>query len=304
MRLTKFIRLRQALSNLDVNLIARRINRLEEILTQKGKIIEPENTAITQEGIYYIEPESGMATKIVLYISDHPMHLEGKPDKASYLTGYTDQPTIARFHPYHIVRCNVLTQAEKEDWKTSYTMLQRNTGSFYYKIIKEPTNPKENPEIYQEIEHQKLYVCSNCLMKVSSIIDGVEGVKREAFPLKVFFDVDFTRSWMTHEKLSKDKGFLENIYPKDWLEICRIRKEQMQYHCEACMTNLSDRYLREFLYVHPTDHVLRKVGYVKLECLCIACLAEHPSRAQLKDLPDYIQYIKYLHRSRQNDAQI
>lgn len=302
MKLPKYFKLKQAIANLDVNLITNKINRLEELLTKQGQQIEPANTAITQEGIFYIDPESGMATKVVLYISDHSMELDRKPEKSTYLTGYTDQPTIERLNPYHIVRCNTLARAESEGWKEKYTILQRNTGSFYYRIIRAGV-PEDKPvQVYQEIEHQRLYICQNCLMKVTSILDGVEGQKRESFPLKLFFDVDFTRSWMTHEKLSKDKGFLEGIYPKDWLEISRIRKEQMQYHCEACMTDLSDRHLRDFLYVHHSDHIMRKVGYVKLECLCIACLAEHPTRAHLKDLPDYMHYIRHLHRSQPGET--
>lgn len=305
MQLTKFFKLRQAICNLDVNLIFNRINKVEEYLMKNGLPFDPENTAITQEGIYYIDPECGMATKVVLYMSDHAVQLDKPHKKETYLTGYSDHKTIENMHPYHILRCNVLAQAEAQGWKERFLITQRNSGSFYYRIVNSGKRSKKSGdqlEIYQEIEHQRLYICQNCLMKVTSIVDEVQGVTRESFPLKNFFDVDFTRSWMNHEKLAKEKGMLTDIYPKDWLEICRIRMEQVNYHCESCLINLSEPHLRGYLYVHHADHVKRQVAYVKLECLCIACLAEHPSRHHLKELPEYVRFIGKIQSANQSTS--
>ena len=297
MKLTRFYKLRQAIGNLDVNLITNKIKSLEEHLMQKGLALEPENTAITQEGIYYIDPDTGMATKGILYISEHSISLDKSYEKEVYLTGYSDLPTIETLHPYHIVACNVLTRAENDGWPEPYKITQRTTGSFHYQIMNKSKRSKTGGyEVYQEIENQRLLVCKNCLMKVTSILDGAVGVKRDAFELQTFFDVDFTRSWNSHEKLSKEKGILEGIYPKDWLEICRIRQEQVQFHCEGCFTDLSDPDLQEFLHVHHADHINRQVAYVKLECLCIACLAEHPERSHLKELPSYTRYLRTLQK--------
>lgn len=305
MQLTKFFKLRQAICNLDINLIYNRINKVEEHLMKNGLTFEPDSTAITQEGIYYIDSESGMATKVVLYIADHAIQLDKPQKKEVYLTGYSDQKTIETLHPYHIVRCNVLAQAESQGWRDKYLISHRTSGSFYYRIVNSGKRSKhsgEDLEIYQEIDHQRLFICQNCLMKVTTIVDEVQGIERENFPLKNFFDVDYTRSWMNHDKLAKEKGMMTDLYPKDWLEICRIRKEQVNYHCESCLINLSDPHLRDYLYVHHADHVKRQVAFVKLECLCIACLAEHPSRHHLKELPDYVRFIRQLQRAQQTPS--
>lgn len=304
MKFTKFLKLKQAIANLDVNFILNKIAKLEDHLTKHGQLLEPDNTAVTEEGIYYISPESGMATKVVLYIADHAMKLQMPANGELYVDGYSDAETIDKLHEYHIVRCNTLSHAERQGWKEPFRIAQRPDGTFYYRIIKKSKKPNAETEIYQEIENQRLFICPNCLVKVSSLLEGVEELTKETFKLRFFFDVDFTHGWCRYEKRSDDVGVLADIYPKDWQEISRIRKEQMNYQCEACHMDLSHPVLKKYLYVHHTDHLKRQVGYVKLECLCIACLAEQPARSHLKDQPEYIEFLRYLYRGQSAQSDV
>lgn len=295
MKLSKFLKLKQAISRLDLNLIAKRILKLDEHLQKHGLALEPENTAMTEEGIFYIEPETGMATKVVLYIAGDCVSLEKHFEKEICATGCSDEPTLKTMHPYHILRCNTLRQSEQQGWKENYKITQRTTGSFYYCLV------NEKAKAYQEIENQKLLICENCFTKVTSILTGIRGSDREKFMLQRFFDVDFIHSWNSYHVLPKERGFLTGIYPDDWLEICRIKKQQVDYHCEACLMDLSHPLFKKYLYVQSTDHIKRQVGYIKLECLCISCMAEQASGQDLKETSAYRQYMELRNQGQRKD---
>ena len=292
MKLTKFVKLRQAIARLDYNVIAKKISRLELHLQQKGLALEMQNTAITQEGIFYIEPESGMATKVVAYIGSYTTKLNRAQKRDLLPGGYTDEATINEFAPYHILKCNTLTQAAGQGLLSDYTITKRETGNFYFRLVSGPKPDAPGWECYQEIESQKLFICEFCLMKVSTLLEDAKKLRRETFELKRFFDVDSSRSWNSRGRLAKEQGFMTDLYPNDWIEICRIRKEQAQFHCESCSSDLSDPALQTFLHIHPTDHIIGQLGYIRLECLCIGCLAEHPARRHLRELPEYQKYMQ------------
>lgn len=282
MRLTRFFKLRQALADLDVNYVANKIAEIESCLSQRGKDLEPENTAFTQEGIYYIHPESGMATRVVLYNPDQRLDLKTKPKHEKYKNGYTDEKTYKNFNTYHLLRCNSITDAELNGWKESFRIVQRSEPNFYYRLVREGADVITDKDIYQEIESQKLQICQNCFWKIHSLLEGVHDFQRESFELRYFFDVDFFGAWCRYGDIEED-GSLSLMCPKDWQEISRIRKEQVQHHCEGCQNDFSDPRLRHYLHVQPTDHQKRNVGYVKLQCLCVECLSDQPGRKRIRE---------------------
>ena len=274
MRLTKFFKLRRAISNLDFNFIANKIAELEDCLSKRGKELEPANTAITHEGIFYINPESGMATKVVLYEAEQRMSVPKPPRKKYVVEGYDDPSFINKLYKYHLIRCNVLSEMEKNGWRDGYRIVQKFEHEFYYKIVKKRGHDATEDDIYQEIEKQNLELCQNCFLKINSLLEGVQEVQREDFPLNYFFNVDFFGSWCRYGEYISDENTLAGMYPKDWEEICRIRKEQVQYHCETCQMDYSSPEARSFLFVQPIDHIKKKVPYVKLQCTCISCLSD------------------------------
>ena len=68
MKFTNFRKLRNAVANVNWTYIANEMNRLTERLDGEGLKFDPKNVSITEEGIYYINPDSGMATKVTLYM--------------------------------------------------------------------------------------------------------------------------------------------------------------------------------------------------------------------------------------------
>lgn len=273
MKFTRFFKLRRAISELDINFLANRMSEIESCLSDKGIPLEPENTAFTQEGIYYIHPESGMATRVVLYDSDYRVKLKTRPKIKHSKEGYTDQKTFEKFSNYHLMRCNSVTDAESSGWKGNFRVAQRTDPSFYFRIVDQDALNVSERDIYQEIENQRLLICPRCFMKINSLLEGVHQFKRESFELKYFFDVDFFGAWCRYGEVMAD-GTLSLMYPKDWEEICRIRKDQVQYHCEGCEQDFSAEDKRDDLLVYPSDYKRKNIGYVKLECLCRQCSAD------------------------------
>ncbi|WKZ56690.1 MAG: hypothetical protein QY326_08145 [Bdellovibrionota bacterium] len=273
MKLPKFYKLRHAVANLDVHFLAKKIAELENRLTREGQSWELAHTAVTEEGVFYINPESGMATRVVLYEADHRVHIPsgGKRRKAEVVE--IDDDNLDNLNPYHLLRCNTLTKIEREERVTGYRIAQRLDGTFFYRYVRKGDGAPSPEDVLEEIESQRLAICPNCFFKVTSLLEGVGTLTRETFKLEQFFNVDFFRSWCRYGEFARTKGSLSGMYPKDWDEICRIRKEQVQYHCESCSEDFSEGNRAALLYVHPTDHYKNKVSFVKLQCLCKDCYA-------------------------------
>ncbi len=290
MQLTRFLKLRKAVESLDPHHISKKLRELDDQLRGRGLLLSPQDTAITQDGIFYVEPRSGIATKVIAYVGDFVTNLTEAQRKNLAPEGYTDVGSMQRFHQYHLMRCDTLTTAEKERWPEKFRITRRMDGTFFYRIVDDGEAREKKTTVYQEIDRQPLYVCQYCLWKASSILSGVKSPKQETFNPRDFFDVNQMKSWNSLGALSKDFGFTKDMYPEDWLEICRVRKEQTNFHCEYCYRDLSDKNLRRFLHVNPTDHVENKEGYVRLECLCIGCIADLPGRAHLKERSEMRQF--------------
>ncbi|MFN8391693.1 MAG: hypothetical protein U0136_15500 [Bdellovibrionota bacterium] len=286
MHLTRFLKLRKAVEGLDSHFIRTKLHDLDRSLKGQGLPLSPADTAITQEGIFYVEPITGIATKVVAYRATLTTPSNPKRNLKNPNKPYVAPQEIEKLGPYHLMRCNILTDAEKEGWPLEYTLSRRLSGSFPFRIVGQPRG-KSKPEIYQSIDEQQLYVCSNCLWKASSILGPGKAPKRDAFNIQDFFDVNKARSWNSLGALAKDFGFMKNMYPEDWFEISKIRKRQINFHCEYCYRDLSAPHLQRYLHVHPTDHVENAEGYVRLECLCVACLADLPGYSDLKHHADF-----------------
>lgn len=274
MKLPNFFPLRRAIANLDVRFIARKIAELESNLLGQGKILEPENTALTEEGIYYIEPESGMTTKVVLYQADHEINRAVLPQNFYLDDVYTDKKIVEKFHRYHLVRCNFLVNEKLQGWTNGPRITQRPQGDFYYRFVS--LGPKRAVEILKEIEKQPLFVCPNCYFKVTSLIDGADSLAKENFAPQQFFDIESAGSWCRYDPRSDDMRQFADLYPKDWADIAAIRMRQVAYHCESCNRDFSGHNPEKFLTINHTDHIKHRIGYVRLECLCNDCMAQRP----------------------------
>ena len=141
MKFTNFLKLRRAIEALDFNIIGKKLGQLEAYLQSKGLELEPENTAFTQEGIYYIEPDSGIATKVVVYESEYVTELSAKERKTLDANGYEDSATIDKFGIYHLMQCNTLVEHSQNKWKQPHRVSKKQNAKFFYQIVSKDRDP-------------------------------------------------------------------------------------------------------------------------------------------------------------------
>ncbi|MCB0352912.1 MAG: hypothetical protein KDD64_05280 [Bdellovibrionales bacterium] len=269
MRLTKFNRLRKAVAELNTRHVGEVADELRRILGGDGKTFRSEDTAITEEAIFYIEPRSGMATKVVMYIPEQKVEFEDLELADVRKEGYVEDSIVEQFHPYHLMKCNILTWEENRKWPDPYRIAQRKDGQFRYRLITEV----EGRAFHQDIPNQKLFLCQNCLLKINSLLKEVKEFKREKFELREYFDAGFEASWRPKGSYSRDRGALSTLTPEDWTKVSRVRKAQVGFICEECGFDLSKRELQRYTHTYATDHLQDKVSYIQLRCLCMGCRA-------------------------------
>src|SRR5262249_34500490 len=158
-----------------------KIDILEDQLCSNGQPLEPECTAITEEGIFYISSDTGMATKVVLYLADQSGGLHHPLPTILPVDAQIKPLEASRSQEYHILRCNTLRHLETRGWTGNYRIAQRTDGTFSCRIAERGTGRKRKDTMYREVNNQKLTICPNCFMKVSSLIDGVREAQRELF---------------------------------------------------------------------------------------------------------------------------
>jgi hypothetical protein len=294
MQFTKFLTLRKAIAALDANFIRRQVARLENALSNRGCEFSAENTVVTEEGIFYIDEGTGLTGKVAMYVGDFLIPLDVRlPSKKNLRASYDDKEMLDSFHQYHLLRCNVLSRAETNGWKEPFRVTQRSDGTFYYRLLAQKNFGAAPPELFQEIEAQKLYVCKNCLLKVNSLLEGIAEYEQESFEPKYFFDIDFSGSWCRYApREGEEDEFLADINPSDWRTICDTRKAQVSYHCESCDVDLSRATYQKFLHIHRSSHSVKSSAYVRLECLCIACLSEKYQHEHVKEMPEYFEFLQ------------
>lgn len=294
MKMTSFRRLRNAIFALDFNFLRNSATELSDALGGSGLEFDPNCCVVTEEGIYYITERTGMATKVALYLSEQylephrfTMHRVGKH-------GYEDPETIEKFNHYHVLRCNELTQHEFDGWPGPFRIVQRQDEGFYYRI-ESLTGRKNNKEVFQEIDDQRLLVCKNCLIKVNSLLGKDSELSREEFTLKHFLDAGFQATWIKSKRRKDSFGGMGNIHPRDLEIISAIRKAQAGYICEQCNTDLSAPDLQCFAFIHNTDFLQNKMSYNRLQCLCVGCIAELPGGEHVKHSGMYEAYRRAMH---------
>lgn len=283
MRLTHFRKLRRAVEAIDPNLVGKKLATLEKNLTQKGIEFNPTCTAFTHEGIFYIDPESGIATKVVLYEDQTALSLSRAQQKSLPTHGIEDRKSIEQFHRYHLMRCSAFGEAQKSGWQNqNFRISKRMNGEFYYRIVSEPHRKTGVVTTYKEFDQQKLLICNNCLWKASCLIQGANGVTADDFNLQTFFDIDAIQGWNSEGMLSKDYGLTRNWHPEDWQEICRIRLLQVEHRCEHCDEHFSTERLQRFLKIQAIDHFMGREGFFKLEAVCVVCRMEQENQHTLE----------------------
>lgn len=305
MKVTRFKRLKNAIKNFDMFYVSNRILGLQEKIKERGIPLEPENTVVAEEAIYYIEPSSGMTAKVALYKPDQVVY-GAKQAHQHIISGSTT--AASETGTYHLMRCNVVTKEEHAGWKGEYRLVQRLDDGFYCRLLGiEPKKRKKKvkpyhmtvPEtkIYEEIESMGLLPCPYCLTKVNSLIDANPEYSQEDFRIEYFFRSGFESTWMNRGKYSSSRGAFADMYPTDWEAIVATKLKQAHYVCEMCSFDMSESNHRRFAQVYTSDYLREDVTYFHLQCLCLNCLSEMPDGEQVAKLPEYKAFQEFYDQS-------
>lgn len=266
---TMFEELVTAVRYLGVNIVAQS-NKLLAALTTDGIVVEDERSIVrTQSGIYGLLPD-GRIVKTILHITQKAL--------------YTNEvPEIQDCHKYHLFNCGTLEMMQSIGRGERYRMASRGDGLFNYTITRRDVIVRQ----YSGDQGAKLSFCRNCLAIYQSRYNR-HG--RYPFSLKRFIETNDLHTDVAVRRIDLDD--VPNVYADDWAEIARRIKEIKEYTCEGCSINLSATELRRYLQAHHIDGQLSNNVMANIKILCIACHAEQPLHAHIRNDRTYAAFIQ------------
>jgi len=284
---TKFKELEKIIAGLGASPVVAKLNKA---LTGQGISIESntDHIVVGKGGIYYIDPQ-GVLTKVVVHIVDMNVgSWYANELKASiYNEDFESSLVLKKIHKYHLLKCPTIASAEKEKWQNEkYKMSRRTNGSFFYRFV-------EGQKILFERKEQKLFVCKNCLRKLSDMTR--QKYNRRKFSLEEFLFSEFGYILNLEKKGKYAEEGAANIYPEDWAKISSKYRGLRNYQCEEedCPDqDLSGSEFREYLHSHHISYDKSDSNYSNLKALCIYCHARQPGHDHVKQLPGYKKYLK------------
>lgn len=295
MKLTNFRKLRNAIAAIDLNFVVNGVAELHKLLSGRGLEFSKRDVVITQEGIYYINPGTGMTVKVALYQGQQWLKSENVQMRYVDQNGYEEQEEIEVFNKYHLVRCNLLTQYELQRWPEGFRVCHRSDGRFYHRLLATLGEGKKRENFHQDLDNQRLEICKNCLIKINTMLSEEKDVfDTKTFEPKYFFSSGFQATWQDKTRPSTNERGIDSIHPKDLAEIVNKRRAQAEYICELCDIDLSRPELQRYCCVQYTDHLNDNISYMRLRCLCVACAEDQPTGNTLGETPDVDEFLRVL----------
>lgn len=189
----------------------------------------------------------------------------------------------SRLPKYHVVNCQTLKAMQTSEKYKRYVVTRRTDGEF---ILNFGDNLlRENPETY------KLDICKHCLCNELKFKDAY---KPDTFPLGDWFNAidpgyqPPPTDTLYGPETTPVTARVSN-YPPGWNLLSLQCRERAGWKCQKCCLNLKDQ--PKFLHAHH----LRGTQYNQPEdliALCIGCHAKEPRHEQVRNLPEYQEFIK------------
>jgi hypothetical protein len=177
-------------------------------------------------------------------------------------------------YKYHLAYCRTLYQMENAGrFKKRYVVTQRTDGKFVVDIIDRLTS-----SFHEENKLYRMNVCKNCLSKLADKYPHEVLFHYGTYDLQSFIEKYNTQ----HTKLPphSPSSLPKNEYPDNWSSISNNRREGVEYVCEDCGKDFSNR--KNNLHVHHIDGMKYNNSSNNLRVLCIHCHSEQPGHAKLK----------------------
>lgn len=207
--------------------------------------------------------------RVLLYIRD--------------VNNYSGRETLPKFHVFH---CSVLERMQREKRFNRYVVATRDDGKFIVNLMSSSERGRVTG----------LDVCQQCLSglnwnKFTSLIDREDRLDAvRQFSLKDFF-AKYPKDLVSFKPGHTSDTAPLNDYPANWEEIKERVRAQRGLQCEQCRKILGQAG-RRYLHLHHRNGQKHDNTDSNLELLCIACHAEEPSHAHIKNMPDYISFMR------------
>lgn len=193
--------------------------------------IQSGEVEITDEGIFYVNPNTSNKQQIFLYMRNYNMADWGKPR-------------------FHITNCTTLQELGTKRYRRA------NTGT----VIVYDTSQE------RDVEVSGLPLCKNCLR----IIRAARQLDYGSDMTSDEFEQILREAGVDTENDQEPDTDLEG-YTWKWQKISEAYRTKRNYTCENCGFHPESRMDRQFIHVHHKDGRKTNNRESNLQCLCIAC---------------------------------
>lgn len=193
--------------------------------------IQSGEVEITDEGIFYVNPNTSNKQQIFLYMRNYNMADWGKPK-------------------FHITNCTTLQKLGTKRYRRA------NTGT----VIVYDTSQE------RDVEVSGLPLCKNCLR----IIRAARQLDYGSDMTSDEFEQILREAGEDTENDQEPDTDLEG-YTWKWQKISEAYRTKRNYTCENCGFHPESRMDRQFIHVHHKDGRKTNNRESNLQCLCIAC---------------------------------
>lgn len=296
MKFTRFEKLELAIQELGGSKVSREFVKA----LSRGEVdVNSEDLISGDAGIYYLSP-AGALTRVIIHIVDKDIqgrHFNTELRRLIDKGQFDDDSLVESLHKFHLVRCSTIERAESERWRDRYKMSNRRDGRFYYRFI-------SDSDVYKELTDQRLFICMNCLSKITDAGVIPRGMHKQQFVPKIFFEyADADKMVGIEERGEYGSQSVPNKYAKDWRLIADNLKKNKGFQCEGVdcpHRDLSAPAMRKYLHAHHKDLDKSNNDFSNLEALCVYCHANEPNHSHMKGTRQYKEYSDFVLSKKQS----
>lgn len=189
---------------------------------------------------------------------------------------------------FHVAHCSVLESMKRKGRFERYIATNRVDGKFH-------VHGTDMFGIEHEDKEAELYVCQVCLNMLNyqqARTNRSAKSIRENFELRDFFETYASVFPYRPTRTKTMSG--DHSYTKDWSDISKRYREQVNWHCTECGVDLSAH--KHLLHVHHKSGVKADNRPDNLQVLCAACHRDQPLHEHLNISAEEMRTINQLRK--------
>lgn len=226
-----FNKLKSALTNLGFTIGEAEPYRPLDVVDVNLSNGKSSDVEITDEGIFYVNPNNGDRYQVFLYMRNYNMADWGKPR-------------------YHITNCTTLQELGTKRYRRA------NTGTV--RVF--------DTSQQRDVEVSGLPLCKNCLR----LLRAAHNLHYASDMTSDEFEQILRAAGEEKADIDESDTDLEG-YIWEWQKISEAYRTKKNYTCEICGFRPENRMDRQYIHVHHKDGKKTNNKESNLQCLCIAC---------------------------------